>query len=372
MKIVAIKTHVVSQRFSEPVGMSQWFWNTRSSCLVEITTDNGITGWGECYGPAQAHRTLIESVFAQILIGRDPLQRVSLWDSMYNVTREWGRKGLTMATISGIDIALWDIAGKHVDLPIYQLLGGAAGNAIEAYASAFYYGGSWAGDFEGEAEALLTKGFRSFKMKVGAGPIESDIARVERVRDALGPDARVAVDANRGFTPGEAVKFGRAITDVDPWFFEEPVLPEDRAGYRNVRAALQMPIAGGESEQTRWGFQELLADRIIDIAQPDPTSCGGISETMRIAGMVSAHSLVLYPHTWGTAVAIAASLQVIAALPETVPSMTRTGPVLELDQAPNIYRDELTNLKIGPLMTLPTGPGLGIEVDRGLLKCDAS
>lgn len=365
---MAVVPHVVVQRLEQPFGMSQWMWDVRASCLVEVITDDGIVGWGECFGPAEPNRAIIESVFAPILQGGDPRDRVALWDLMYNRSREWGRKGSSITALSGVEIALWDIAGKAAGLPVHRLLGGGVDGPVGAYASAFYYAGPWDGDVEGEAKLLLDKGFCSFKMKVGAGPVDADVERVRRVRSAIGADARLAVDANRGFTPAEAIRFGRAVADCDLWFFEEPVLPEDLAGYREVRAALDVPIAGGESEFTRWGFREFLDQRPVDIVQPDATVCGGLREILLIAGMASAHGITTYPHLWGSAIAIAATLHVMSALPTVVPSLHRTGPVLELDQAPNVFREELSDLAVGPQVEVPTKPGLGIEIDRALIE----
>jgi D-galactarolactone cycloisomerase len=306
MKITAVIPHVVTQRLDRPFGMSQWLWENRASCLVEVHTDEGITGWGECFGPAEANRAVIESVYAPILVGRGAGERVELWEEMYNRSREWGRKGISITAISGLEIALWDVAGKAAGLPVYRLLGGSTSGAFSAYASAFYYAGTWDGDLEGEAAHLLAAGYRAFKMKVGGRPVDEDVRRVRRVRAALGPDARLAVDANRGFTAEAAIRFGRAVADQDLWFFEEPVLPEDLDAYARVRSALDVPIAGGESEFARWGFRDFLARNPVDILQPDATACGGIREALLIAGMASAHGIPTLPHVWGSSITMAA------------------------------------------------------------------
>jgi D-galactarolactone cycloisomerase len=368
MKITAVVPHVVVQRLDQPFGMSQWLWDMRASCLVEILTDEGVIGWGVCFGPAEANRALIESVYAPLLVGRDAGEQVALWEAMYNRSREWGRKGISITAISGVEIALWDIAGKAAGLPVHRLLGGSAPESVSGYASAFYYAGPWDGDLEGEAAHLLAAGYTAFKMKVGGRPVDEDVRRVRRVRSALGADVRLAVDANRGFTAAEAIRFGRAVAGEDLWFFEEPVLPEDLDAYTQVRAALDVPIAGGESEFTRWGFRDFLARGPVDILQPDATACGGIRETLLIAGMASAHGIPTMPHVWGSAITVAAGLHLMTALPTAVPSMARERPHVELDQAPNLIRDELSDLACGPVMTVPDGPGLGIEIDRSVIE----
>ncbi|MEV0386766.1 mandelate racemase/muconate lactonizing enzyme family protein [Nonomuraea sp. NPDC050643] len=367
MRIVAVNTYVVTEKLQTPFGMSQWFWETRGSCLVEIVTDEGITGWGECFGPAEGNRALIDSVFAPLLVGADPFEHVSLWESMYNRSREWGRSGVPIAAISGIEIALWDGIGKALDQPIHRLLGGRASASFDAYASAFYYGGEWEGDVEAEARHLAAQGYRHVKMKVGAD-LRSDIDRVHRVRAALGPDVRLAADANRGFTTAEALVFARETETDALWFFEEPVIPEDLAGYRELRAATAVPIAGGESSFTRWGFAEMIESRAVDLLQPDATACGGLRETLLIAGMASAHGIPTLPHVWGSAITVAAGLHLATALPVVTPSLGRTPPVIELDQAPNSFRQTLSDLHIGPVMSVPQGPGLGIEIDRTVIE----
>ncbi|GAA2212846.1 D-galactarolactone cycloisomerase [Nonomuraea monospora] len=367
MKITAVGTHVVTEKLKVPFGMSQWYWEARGSCLVEIATDEGISGWGECFGPAEGSRALIDSVYAPLLAGADPFEHVALWESMYNRGREWGRAGVPIAAISGIEIALWDVVGKALGQPIHRLLGGRAPASFDAYASAFYYGGDWAGDIEAEARHLLDQGYRHVKMKVGAD-LRTDLERVHRARAALGPDVLLAADANRGYTTAEALLFCRETEADALWFFEEPVIPEDLAGYREIRAATSVPIAGGESAFTRWGFADLIESRAVDLLQPDATACGGIRETLLIAGMASVHGIPTLPHVWGSAITVAAGLHLATALPVVTPSLSRTPPVIELDQAPNSFRQTLSDLAIGPVMSVPQGPGLGIEIDRTVIE----
>jgi D-galactarolactone cycloisomerase len=367
VKIESIVTHVISTRLETPFGMSQWTWDARSSCIVEIRTDDGLTGWGECFGPAEPNRALIDSVFAPLIVGRDAGESIDIWEQLYNRNREWGRKGISIAAISGIEIALWDIAGKAAGLPIWKLLGGRRLDTVRSYASAFYYDGDWAGDIESEAASLLELGYTDFKMKVGAD-LATDIERVHRVRAALGTGVGLAADANRGYTTPEAKRFLREVESDDLWFFEEPVLPEDLSGYRELRDTTTVPIAGGESEFTRWGFRDLLQSRAVDIVQPDATACGGIRETLLIAGMASAHGIPTLPHVWGSSITIAAGLHLISALPVVTPSAGRLPVVVELDQAPNPFRDGLAHIETGPVVSMPTGPGLGIDIDIDFLN----
>lgn len=367
MKIAAVNTHVVTEKLTTTFGMSQWQWQARSSCLVEIVTDEGLVGWGECFGPAEGAAALIETVYAPLLAGADPFEHAALWETLYNRGREWGRAGVPIAAISGVEIALWDVVGKALGQPVHRLLGGRAPEAFHAYASAFYYGGQWRGDIEAEARHLLQEGYRHVKMKVGAD-LRSDVERVHRVRAALGPDVLLAADANRGYTTAEALVFARETEAAALWFFEEPVIPEDLAGYRELRARVNVPIAGGESMFTRWGFAEMIESRAVDLLQPDATACGGIRETLLVAGMASVHGISTLPHVWGSAITVAAGLHLATALPVVTPSLGRAAPVIELDQAPNSFRHTLSDLAIGPVMPVPTGPGLGIEIDRSVIE----
>ncbi|WP_413732477.1 mandelate racemase/muconate lactonizing enzyme family protein [Sodalis sp. RH20] len=368
MHIQDIKTYVVVQKLDTQFGMSQWLWDSRASCLLEIITDEGVIGWGECFGPARANAALINELFAPLLIGQDPLQRAPLWETLYNRTREFGRKGIAVSALSGIDIALWDIAGKIMGQPIAALLGGAAAVPVTAYASSFYYSGDARYTLEKDAEEALNQGFRAFKMKVGGLGLRQDAQRVARVRQLIGPDAGLAVDANRAYTAREAIQLGRMIEEQDISWFEEPVLPDDFTGYREVRSALHMRIAGGESEFTRFGFRPFLEQRCVDIAQPDVAACGGLGEAWHIAVMATAFGIDCYPHLWGSAISLAATLHLISAIPVAVPSMVKARPLLELDRAPNVFREQLSDLVIGPSMPVPDKPGLGIEIDRSLIR----
>ncbi|HET6502301.1 MAG TPA: mandelate racemase/muconate lactonizing enzyme family protein [Amycolatopsis sp.] len=369
MKITDVRTHVLVQELDRPFGMSQWYWGSRASCLVEVSTDEGITGWGECYGPAAANAAVITELFRPALLGRDPGERAVLWQQLYNRTRDYGRKGIPVCALSGVDIALWDIAGRAVDQPVYRLLGGPFATELSCYASAFYYPteDEPADVIEREAARLVARGFRAAKMKVGGESIADDVERVRRVRAALGPDVALAVDANRAYTPAQAIDFGERVTPYDILWFEEPVEPEDIAGYQEVRAALRIPIAGGESEYTSYGFRDFIGNRCVDIAQPDLTGCGGISEGLRIAAITNAAQVSCFPHVWGSAVAVAAALHFVAALPDPVPSRAAQRPLVELDQAPNVLRERLADLTTGPVVTVPDGPGLGITIDREVL-----
>lgn len=369
MKITAINTWVLVDKLPEKFGMSQWFWDTRSICVVEVKTNEGISGWGECFGPAQANAALIKELFAPLLKGENPLQRRYLWETMYNRTREFGRKGIAITAFSGIDIALWDIFGKAVGKPISELLGGNSDEPINAYASSFYY--SPVDDLrqiEEDAASAIDEGYCDFKMKVGGLTLSEDVRRVARVRELIGPDATLAVDANRAYTVHEALRFAESIEEYQISWFEEPILPDDFDGYSTLKKQLPMKIAGGESEFTRFGFRNFLEGNCVDIVQPDVAACGGISEALNIAAMATAYGVECYPHQWGSSISLSATLHLMSAIPTAVPRLAKVPALLELDRAPNIFREQLTDLTPAPIMAVPDGPGLGIEVDRAMIN----
>jgi D-galactarolactone cycloisomerase len=206
-------------------------------------------------------------------------------------------------------------------------------------------------------------------LKLGFG-LDNDLRLCKAVRRAVGDGVRIMVDANHAYDATAAIHLGRRIEPLDIAWFEEPVPPEDHAGYREVKAALAIPVAGGEAEFTRWGFRPLIAERLVDILQPDICAAGGISETKKIADMANAFGVRVNPHVWGTGVALAASLHLIAALPHNPPGLHPIEPLLEFDCSEHPIRMAVLEEPIkqhGGWVEIPQGPGLGIAVDRAAL-----
>lgn len=374
MKIREVKSHVLRHALpeAEVFGSSKGWHTVRQALVVEIVTDEGLSGFGEAYGPPGPSRAIVDELYAPRLTGRDPLERAVIWEDLYGTFRDYGRKGWPVAAISAIDIALWDLTGKALRQPVCQLLGGAFRREVRAYATGLYRHrvADNTKALAKEAEGYAAEGFRAMKMKVGFG-LEEDLRNVRAVRDAIGPDRLLAVDANHGYDAGRAIRFGRKAEGADLAWFEEPVVPEDLDGYCQVKAALGIPVSGGETEYTRWGFRELCARRAVDIVQPDICGCGGFTEAWRIAALASASSLAVYPHVWGTAVGLFASLQLIAALPPNPPALAPGEPLFELDRTPNPLRDQLAQnppKRAGDVLEVPAGPGLGLELDRRVLE----
>ena len=315
----------------------------------------------------------METIRAELgppLVGRDPRDVTAIWESMYSGTRAHygprhgrafpvvGRRGVTVSALSGIDIALWDLLARSVDLPLWRLLGGRYRDRIPAYAS-----GGWApvGAIGAQLARYVERGHRAVKMRVGLQDrsVDDSAARVREVRRTLGPDISVMVDAHGTWSVREAQRFARKVEDCDLAWLEEPVSPDDVRGQAEVRTATDIPIASGESEQTRFGFRDLVDARAVDVLQPDPAIAGGITETLRIAALAAAHGLVLAPHLWGSAVLLAAGVHLAVAVPcvTTVEFTRGDNPLL------NELVEEPFDLVDGHLVA-PESPGLGLTLRR--------
>jgi D-galactarolactone cycloisomerase len=377
MKITGVRTYCLSSALEAPFAFSQGWVKSRGACLVEVQTDEGITGWGEalCQGlqPPQIAAAAIESALKPLLIGADPLQIEPLWHRMYMQTRDFGMKGAMIAAISGVDIALWDLAGKSLGRPVWQLLGGAHRDRVQIYATGFYRvsGQGEAPRLADEATQRAAEGFRFLKIKLGFG-VADDIAVMQAVARAIeGKGLRMMIDTNHAYGVADAVRLGRALAPYDLRWYEEPVAAEDLAGYRELRAKLDVPIAGGENEFTVFGFRQLLEARAVDIAQPDVGAAGGLTACRHIAALALAHGVQVNPHVWGSAVGQVASLHLIGALPIANPSLFADEPVFEYDCSAHPFREQLVDRPLRQRdgwLDLPTTPGLGIEVDRGALE----
>ena len=357
---------------------------TFDAAILRIETDDGLVGWGEGKNAAGSAGTdaglvhLLNHEVAPRLIGRDPGDISAIWEMLYNGVRhesaakaghampELSRRGLSVAAISAVDIALWDILGKSLGVPVWTLLGGRKADRLPAYAS-----GGWA-DAAGIGEQLQSYidagGFRSVKMRVGAmdGVPTVSANRVRAARKALGPSVELMVDAHGTYTVADAKRFVHLVGDCDLAWFEEPVIGDDKPGMAEVRAAGNVPIAAGESEATRFDFRDLAMLKAADIFQPDPAFCGGITEAMRIAALASAFNLRFAPHLWAGAPCFFSGLHLCAASPASF--------VIEysLGANPMIHDlvEDTVSVKDG-LIEIPDRPGLGFTINERFLEAHA-
>ena len=342
------------------------------TAIVSIEVDSGLVGWGEAkaaVGSAGACRAVVAAVadeFAPQLVGQDARRITALWDGMYNGPRTGfalergrafpvlGRRGLSVSAMSGVDMALWDLLGKSLDVPVVDLWGGPRTDSLPAYAS-----GGWA-DAEGIGAQLLgyvEHGFDSVKMRVGVmdGDVRTSVARVRAAREGVGPDVGLMVDAHGTYTPSEAMHFAAGVDDLGLRWFEEPVNADDRAGARRVRSATAIPIAAGESEYTRFDFRDMIEHEAVDILQPDLAICGGPSEGRRIAALADAHQLELAPHCWGSALSFSAGVNLAFA--------SSAARVIEYSLGGNPLLREMPEEAIdvsGGRVRAPTGAGFGV------------
>ncbi len=371
MKIIAIDTYQLVSPLERPFGWSQGWIDRRNANVLKITTDTGIEGWGEGSG-----MHLIHSQFAPLLLGADPVNRTGLWEKMLGTL--WNNTtygGIGGSAISAVDIALWDIAGKKFEMPVSDLLGGRVRNQIAVYATGLYYTeGEFPTHLLDEARAYVDAGFMGMKTKVGGLTIKEDAQRVAAIRKAIGPDIVLAVDANCAYNPASAIRMGKRLADLGIHWFEEPVSGKDVDGYLQVKAAVPMPIAGGEGWRTRFEFRDFLSRGAIDIAQPDVVNVGGISEARNVAVMANAFGIKTNLHVWGSPIMIAASLHVSATLPACpharVPRPFIQEPVMEFDRTPSVSRENLSRQSfdlVDGYVAVPQEPGLGVQINENVL-----
>ena len=380
MKITSVDVYVLKTPLEEPFAFSQGWVHQRSATLVRIQTDNGLSGWGEAFAqglePPEISSAVIRHALVPVVLNRDALDINVLWHEMYNKTRDYGRKGSVLAGISAIDIALWDLVGKYYKQPVYQLLGGAFRKNVVPYATGFYRiaGQGESARLAEEAVQHRAAGFKAMKVKLGFG-VDDDIKVMRAIDNALIADqgndhsCELMVDTNHAYGRAEALRLGRALEEYNIRWYEEPLVPEDLDGYRELRRALSIPIAAGENEHTIYGFNQLLD--VIDIAQPDVGSCGGLTAARDITAMAQSRGVMVNPHVWGSAVAQAASLQLIASLPVPHHSLFATQPVLEYDRSSHPFRKELIStpwVLLDGEIAVPDGPGLGIDIKMDVIE----
>ena len=356
MKISSIKSHVLRYELDKELGYSQQYYKHRTAHLVEIETDEGITGWGECFGPgniALANKYIVEKVIQPLIIGEDPINKEYIWHKVYNLLRDSGQKGMPIQALSGIDIALWDILAKKAKLPLYQLLGGKTNNKIPVYGYGMMLQKKSVEElcelFKKEANQIKEKNFKAMKMKVGLGPKE-DLKLVSAVREAIGDDFKLMVDANHAYNKNDALYVGKGLDEMEIYWFEEPVAPEDYDGYKELKEKLKTNIAGGEAEFTKYGWNQLIKNNCIDIAQPEVCGLGGITEYLKVSALAQSNFIPIVNHVWGSALSVAVNLHLLTSLPDMPGGLFPTKSMLEFDTTEkNIFITDLAEEKFSIL-----------------------
>ncbi len=341
-------------------------------CFVLVRTSEGITGIGEVSpmnSRAAAH--LIKENFGPRIVGMNPLRIDRCWERIYYSTYKQGVMGLQPEALAGIDIALWDILGKVTGLPIHQLLGGKHRDSVRVYSSIGGGSRSTAKEMAKRAEQAVNDGFTAVKIRMDYGQVppdrnvEHDLNVLRTVRKAIGDEIEMGYDVNNGYTANTAIRVGKAIEAFGVIHYEEPVAQTDYAGYAKVVDAVDIPVAAGEHEYTRWQFLDLIEQANPDILQPDLVKCAGISEGVKIAALASAHHKPLVPHQTQPTIGQAANLHYTSVFVQ--------GDIAQ-ELSHNGMKSKLHDLFKNPLkfdngrITVPNGPGLGLEIDENQLK----
>ena len=334
--------------------------------VVEIETTDGIIGYGEALArySLRSYVSLIEDLLAPRLVGQNPFHVEGLWLAMVrSITGKAG--GILLEAVSACDMALWDIMGKATGQPVHHLLGSTGRTHVRAYASSI----SWGDDAIAtrQVETAIMAGFRSIKIKIGM-PVERAIARAKHVRQIVSDDIELMADGNWAYDFDDSLRVGRHLADLGYTWFEEPMICEDVEGYIRLRKVLPLRLAAGEMEHTAWGCRDLIAGGGVGVIQPDPARAGGITETRRIGSFAYVHGVPFAPHVgFCGAICNAAALHLAAAMPNFL-----TFEAMIFD---NPLRQNLATVDVGAAsllrdgeLPIPTGIGLGIELDQDAVK----
>lgn len=370
LKITGVKSYRLTTDLKRPFGVSISvpLGTTRSALLVKIETDAGVVGWGET-SPISGTRGTIDHHLGPRLIGKDPMHYRSL------MRRLWGPNFGNGIAVGGVEMAINDIRGKVLGVPVAELFGGRLRNRVPAYASAMNYlqGMQPEDHYPAEAEALVKEGFKALKMRLGRYSVRREAKIAAAVRERVGPDVKLLADGNAGYTMKTAVDMGDRLHELDFEFWEEPLPQSPRyAGYEFLREKLRLPLAGGEAVDNRASAKGLIDRRAFDIIQPDVSLCGGIGEVLFIAESAALSGIGCVPHCWGGAILIAASVHLLSLLADPHWGFPTDTPLLELDRSENPWRTEITDksFMVGKdgSIEVPTVPGLGIKVDEEAVK----
>ena len=371
-RIARIQTFHLTCPLPEPWISAQSKTFESSALLVCVETASGAKGWGECAGMPALTQAAIQTFCGPLLIGRSVLDYDVLWHELYQAALPWGRRGVLVAALSGLDMAIWDLRGKLQNQSMSSLLGGAFRTRIPCYAIGQFFRALPESELipalVEEAHLYVEQGYRAVKTRVGRNLV-FDTALLNALRTEL-PNTQLAADADRAYDFPESISIGHVLDDLGYSWFEEPLSPEFPHLQRELASAIRTPLASGQHAQTRWDFQSLITSAGVKIVQPDMAYCGGPTEAVRIRGGAAASGLNVLPHSGGTQLNFAAALHFIASdfrLPGRIEAPTA---MLGRDGAPNPLRDALFSQTIeieGGVAKVPDLPGLGVTPDPGEL-----
>ena len=354
MKITAVKTSMLRVPNTPPVST---YYKENRYLVARIQTDEGIEGLGYTMliggAGADSVRAYMQHSLIPQLIGENPLHVNGLWEKMYDTDRGIRKKGIPVYAISALDIGLWDLLAKSMNRPVWHLLGACAEES-PVYGSGGFLSYS-VDDIVKEARGFIDRGCRHYKMKIGRPNLMENVERVRAVRKALGRDVELLVDTNQRWEVATHLKIGRHLEELDLFWYEEPVLADNIAQCAEVARGINIPIATGENEYTRYGFRDLIEHKAARYLNPDIHRCGGIGETMKIAHLAAAYNVKIAPH-----LVPELSIHILVSIPN--------GALVEvLAGSPDELWREPVEIRNG-MMAAPTRPGHGMEFSEYALK----
>jgi L-rhamnonate dehydratase len=347
---------------------------SQDDLVIKVYTDEGIVGIGEVDSAPEAVQALVNRKSSHaiagslhdLLVGEDPRDVERLWQKMYRGLIYIGRRGIALHALSGIDIALWDIAGKAAGKPVYELLGGAKRDRVRAYASRLMP--DTPEETSEAVAALVDDGFTA--VKLGWGPLgkdpKHDVKLAAAAKEAAGPGVEILIDAGLGYVGDAKVAIGvaRELEQLGIFWLEEPFEPDEYEAYAELADAVDIRVAAGEQDTTVWGFRELIERGRVDLVQPDVTRCGGITEWLRIAALAREHGVETVPHAWKSGIIKAASLHCNAVIPD---ALFQEYCVAETPINQTLTKERLPVEDDGTIL-VPTAPGIGVTLDDEVVE----
>ena len=356
VKITRVSTANYEWKRARPIQNGLHTYTTSDLSVVKIETDAGVTGYG--VGRPRPGEKEFRATFLETLVGQDPTMTEAIWSKLWSPKMS-GRRGYETRALSSIDLALWDIKAKLANMPLYRMLGGYRQRIPIYIAGGYYTGCKGHKELQKEGASYVALGAKAVKMKIGAVSIKEDVARIKAVRQAIGPDTKLLMDANCAYRYYDAIQLSHRAEEYEPFWFEEAVQPDDYEGFKKIAAATSIPLATGENEYTKHGFRDLIATQAIAILNPDARYMGGVTEFMKVAGMAQAHGLDICPHGDQQA-----HLHLLAAIPNA--RLLEFYPKEVNAMAGQIYLHS-PKLNADGTVTVPEVPGIGLDPNEKAL-----
>ena len=362
MKIKEIRVHLLQKKLSSSMRISRGGFDVRHHLIVEVVTDEGISGLGEGVGDARLIQQILLGSMIEQALGLDPMNVEAVRSKLIDNGVYMEQKGSVICAASAIEMACWDIKGKALNVPVFQLLGGLYRDKIEAYASDIY----WEEEPKkmGEnASRVKSLGYQTIKAHLGCKSPEEDTPRVQALRDAIGPDIGLMIDLNGGYNRLQAFQAAKLWEPFNLYWLEEPINPIQMDCLADLRSRISISIAAGENEFRVHGFKQLFDNKALDVAMPDLGRVGGIQETRNICALAESYGVLVSPHNYSSGVLLGATIQLMASVPNA--------HLLEIDTSDNAVYQELL---IEPLeiesgfVKVPEFPGLGVRLSKEILK----